>query len=333
MLEVGDDTVTLASTPEARLPGRYALWVGEELLRLGQPVSSTSLTVEREIDAEGRRMLQGVTDVAFSGYWLSEPEQLGLPVEEVNVATEHGPAPAWVLGEQTGATWSVHIHGRATTRREVLRGIRPFAERGIPSIALSYRNDGEAPRSKDGRYRLGLDEWEDVDAAIDLAVSRGAERIVVFGWSMGGAIALKLARKSRHRRRIAALVLDSPVARWEPTLRLQTGALGLPEALVHSATRILESQFMRLRGSEALRFGDVDAVRHAGAYVTPMLLLHSEDDGYVPPDASRELAQARPDLVEYIEWKDALHTKLWNFDPERYEREIGGFLDRHGLAG
>ena len=330
---MGDTTVTLAPTTEALLPGRYALWIGERLYRLGDLVSQTGAGAVREIPPETRQALRGEEWVAFSGYWLHEPDQLGLPYDEIELPTEFGPAPAWVFGAGDSKLWSVHVHGRATTRRETLRGIRPFADRGIPSVAVSYRNDGEAPRSRDGRYRLGIDEWRDVEAAIDYAVAQGAERVVVFGWSMGGSIALKLARVSRHRRRIAALVLDSPVAKWEPTLRLQTGALGLPVALVHSATRILESRIMRLGGAEALKFDDIDAVRHAGAFTAPMLLLHSADDGYVPAQASRELAEARPDIVEYLEWRGALHTKLWNFDPERYERQVGEFLDRHSLRG
>lgn len=199
-------------------------------------------------------------------------------------------------------------------------------------MSISYRNDGEAPRSKDGRYRLGVDEWRDVDAAIDVALARGARRIIVMGWSMGGAITLKLARNSRHRRRIVGIVLDSPVVRWEPTLKLATGAMGLPVALVHTATRLLESPAAKLAGGDALRLADIDAVRHAQSYITPMLLLHSADDGFVPPDASREFADARPDIVDYREWDTALHTKLWNWDPERYEAEIGSWLDAQGLG-
>lgn len=329
---MGEGTVTFAKSPEAGVPGRYAVWVGEQLLKLGEVLKETAGTVTRSAPQETITMLRGRERVAFSGYWIIEPEELELPIEQVEVPTELGGAPAWILGKQDAETWCIQIHGRAVTRREVLRGVGPFADRGIPTMAISYRNDGEAPRSKDGRYRLGYDEWHDVDAAIELAIARGAKRIIIMGWSMGGAIALKLARKSKHRRRIAALILDSPVVRWEPTLKLATGAMGLPVALVHTATRLLESPAAKLAGGDALRLADIDAVRHAGAYVTPILLLHSADDGFVPPDASREFAEMRPDIVDYREWDTALHTKLWNLEPERYEREIGSWLDEHGFG-
>ncbi len=332
ILEVGDDRVTFARDAEIGVPGRYGLWVGDSVVKLGGIVQETLGTVTRAAPAQTVAAIRGRRHAALSGNWLLEPEELDEPFEEVLVQTPLGPAPAWVVGDQGADTWCIQVHGRATTRREVLRGIPAFAKRGIPCVAISYRNDGEAPRSKDGRYRLGFDEWHDVDAAIEVALSRGAKRIIVMGWSMGGAIALKLARKSKFRRKIAGIVLDSPVARWAPTLKLQTGALGLPVSLVHTATRLLESPAAKLAGGEALRLDDLDSVRHAAAYTAPILLLHSVDDGFVPPEGSREFAQARPDIVEYREWHTALHTKLWNLDPERYEQEIGEWLDAHGLT-
>ena len=329
ILDVGDDRVTFARHAEIGVPGRYGLWVGDSVVKLGDIVHETAGAVTRAAPAETVAAILGKRHAALSGNWLLEPEELNEPLEEVLVETSLGPAPAWILGAQDSDTWCIQVHGRATTRREVLRGIPSFTGRGIPCVAISYRNDGEAPRSKDGRYRLGHDEWHDVDAAIAVALSRGAKRVIVMGWSMGGAIALKLARKSKFRRRIAGIVLDSPVARWAPTLKLQTGALGLPVSLVHTATRLLESPAAKLAGGEALRLDDLDSVRHAGAYTTPILLLHSVDDGFVPPDGSREFAQARPDIVDYREWDKALHTKLWNLDPQRYQQEIGDWLDAH----
>lgn len=331
ILSVGDGVVTFAHSPEAAVPGKYAVWVDDELLKLGDVVAETAGSVTRAAPPATLARLSGRDTVAFSGYWIIEPEELQVSYESVDIATELGAAPAWLFDERASDTWCIQVHGRAVTRRETLRAVTPFTDRGIPVLAISYRNDGEAPRSKDGRYRLGYDEWHDVDAAIAFALERGAQRVIVMGWSMGGAIALKLARKSRHRRKIAALVLDSPVVQWAPTLKLATGAMGLPVALVHSATRLLESPAAKLAGGDALRLADIDAVRHAGAYVAPTLLLHSADDGFVPPDASREFAAARPDIVDYREWDTALHTKLWNLDPERYERELGDWLDRQGF--
>nr|WP_241249360.1 alpha/beta fold hydrolase [Agrococcus sp. KRD186] len=236
------------------------------------------------------------------------------------------------MGDQDATTWCVQVHGRGVTRRETIRAAPIYLERGIPVMAVSYRNDTEAPPSRHGKYRLGLDEWRDVDDAIELALARGAERIVLQGWSMGGQIALQVARRSRHRRRIAGLVLDSPVVGWRPTLMLQVALVRLPAWLVDTAVGLLGSPASMLSGSRSLDFDELDNVLHADALSQPILLLHSADDGYVPPDASRALAEARPDLVDYREWTTARHTKLWNFDRTRYEQHVRDWLDARGIT-
>jgi pimeloyl-ACP methyl ester carboxylesterase len=67
-------------------------------------------------------------------------------------------------------------------------------------------------------------------------------------------------------------------------------------------------------------------VARAAELDVPILVLHSADDGFVPPTASRALATARPDIVSYEEFTVARHTKLWNYDPDRWNNAIAGWL-------
>ncbi|MGM1030054.1 MAG: alpha/beta hydrolase family protein [Actinomycetota bacterium] len=332
VLGVDERGVRLGRTPDTGLPGVYALWVGERLAVLGAVVAEDAHSVTRVVDDPARELLAGVTTARWSGYAIHRARDVTDAVERVDVPTELGPAPAWIMGDQDAQTWCIQIHGRGVTRRETIRAVPAFLERGIPCIAVSYRNDTEAPPSRDGKLRLGLDEWRDVDDAIGLAVARGARRIVLMGWSMGGQIALQVARRSRHRRRIVGVVLDSPVVGWRPTLRLQVALARMPAWLGETAVGLLESPASMLSGSRSLDFDELDNVLHADALTQPILLLHSADDGFVPPDASRALAEARPDIVDYREWRTARHTKLWNLDRGRYLREIGGWLDDRGIT-
>jgi pimeloyl-ACP methyl ester carboxylesterase len=59
----------------------------------------------------------------------------------------------------------------------------------------------------------------------------------------------------------------------------------------------------------------------------PILLLHSANDAYVPVEPSRALAELRPDIVTYIEFDTAGHTRLWNYDSERWLGAIRAWLD------
>jgi alpha-beta hydrolase superfamily lysophospholipase len=58
----------------------------------------------------------------------------------------------------------------------------------------------------------------------------------------------------------------------------------------------------------------------------PILILHSDDDGFVPSTASRALADARPDIVTLVPFSEAKHTKLWNYDEERWNGSIASWL-------
>lgn len=96
-----------------------------------------------------------------------------------------------------------------------------------PSSAREPPTRGEAgsltsrPRIGTGRSTLGHTETADVDEAIGCAVRRGAERIVLFGWAMGAAIALQLAARPRHDGVITALVLD-----WTETIKANCARSG-----------------------------------------------------------------------------------------------------------
>jgi hypothetical protein len=40
------------------------------------------------------------------------------------------------------------------------------------------------------------------------------------------------------------------------------------------------------------------------------------------------LALARPDIVTFDEFTVARHAKLWNYDADRFNEDIGGWLSR-----
>ena len=100
------------------------------------------------------------------------------------------------------------------------------------------------------------------------------------------------------------------------------GRLGLGMLGHRSARRLLG-----LDGPVDLR--RLDWVTRAAELRLPVLLVHSEDDEFVPSGPSRSLAKARPDLVTYVSFTGARHTKEWNVDTDRWEREIARFLLRH----
>ena len=273
-------------------------------------------------------------DAAFSGWYYQRPEELHLPFTPELVGSALGPCPAWLFPAGDGDVWVIQVHGRGAARAECLRAVPVFHALGITSLVVSYRNDGEAPRSRSGRYMLGATEWRDVDAALGFARRRGAKRVIVMGWSMGGAISLQLALNSAHRDLIVGLILDSPVVDWRIVLDYQARLVKLPAPVTRLAITILGADWATaLTGAgAAIPFRRLDVLARSAELHHPILILHSDDDGFVPSDASHDLVVARPDIVELDVFSVARHTKLWNYDQERWTSRITRWLTERGFV-
>lgn len=336
-LDAAAQTITLGRSPDTVLPGRYGLFtVGSaDYLRVGSIVGEDEDTVTRKLLTHVPADGDLAAEAAFSGWYFDKPGDLLLPFQSIDIDTGVGACPAWEFPAHGDTdVWVIQVHGRGTTRSETLRAVPVFHALGISSLVVSYRNDGDAPRSPSGTYALGATEWRDVDAAIGYARRHGARRVLLMGWSMGGALSLQAALESPHADVIAGLVLDSPVVDWRTVLNFQGRAMRLPAPVIALAERTLASNWgaTALRSGEPIPLDRLDGVSRAAELRHPVLILHSDDDGFVPADASHALAQARPDLVTMETFTVARHTKLWNYDETRWTSAIQEWIRGQGLA-
>ncbi|GAA1989043.1 alpha/beta hydrolase family protein [Microbacterium pumilum] len=335
-LDTSAQTITLARTPDTELPGRYGLFTSgtTDYIKLGSVLSQDDVSVKRKLLTHIGTTAQLSPDASFSGWYYDSAEELHLPFSPELIGTGVGPCPAWLFPAGDADVWVIQVHGRGTTRAECLRAVPVFHALGITSLLVSYRNDGEAPRSRAGTYALGATEWRDVDAAVGFARRRGAKRILLMGWSMGGAIALQVSLNSAHRDAIVGLILESPVIDWRIVLEYQAHVQGVPAAVSGLAIGALQSEWATpiTRAGSAIPFDRLDVVARAAELRHPILILHSDDDGFVPSDASHDLVVARPDLVDLKVFEVARHTKLWNYDQERWSASIRDWVDRLGFS-
>lgn len=325
-------TVTLRTDADTVVPGRYGLWVdgSEPYVKVGDVLSQGDRTVTRAVLSSNLARVPGDVSAGMSGWFYRHPRELGAEYEYVSIATPLGGAPAWVVpsDDGVGEDWVIQIHGHGSQRAEGLRAVPVFARSGYTSLLVSYRNDGEGPRSVDGRYGLGSTEWRDVEAAIDLAIERGARRIVLMGWSMGGAIALQTVLRSDRAASVVGLVLDSPVVDWHRVLTFQATASRVPGILRDAALQAIGHDWgRRLTGlAQPVDLASLDVVASADALTHPVLILHSEDDGFVPSDGSKALSEARPDIVSLVSFHTARHARIWNYDEDRWNTSIAEWL-------
>jgi alpha-beta hydrolase superfamily lysophospholipase len=328
-----ESTVTLSKTLDTLLPGRYGLWFSEGAghARIGEVLDVGPRWVTRELFAVDHGDLTTASRGSVAGWFYLEPSELEFPFEDVDIATPIGPAPAWLIpAAKPTNRWLIGVHGRGVRRQECLRAVAVARECGYTSLLVSYRNDGDAPHSDDRRYGLGDTEWVDVDAALSYAIAHGATEVVLMGWSMGGAISLQVATRSANAGFLKGIILESPVVNWIDTINYQTDSLRVPRVVSASARKMISSGWgSTLTGQSApIDLARLNFVARADELTLPILLLHSADDGFVPPYASRELALLRPDIVTFDEFAVARHAKLWNYDPDRFTEDIGSWLNR-----
>ena len=326
------DLIVLDRTDQTTAPGIYNLWFkhGGWVQLSTEIVDRGPTRVARRITGTAPGLTPKVGDRAsWSGIYYATPADAGLHARDITITTPAGPCSAWRI-EGDPSTWAIHIHGLGSTRAGTLRGALAANALGYTSLVVSYRNTTEGPRVGTGRTTLGHTETTDVDEAIGYAVRRGAQQIVLFGWSMGAAIALQLADHPRHKGLIAALVLDSPVLNWAEVIKANCTRSGLPAAAGRLAIPGLTTgplaRTVGLPGRIPLRSFDWTA--RAADLTTPTLILHGIRDDSVPIRLSQALRDARPDLIE-LDTFDAGHTLCWNTDPDRWREAVTAWLTLH----
>jgi pimeloyl-ACP methyl ester carboxylesterase len=333
----GELLVELPASPQTSAPGRYSVWFanGAGHACVGPVVASDpeAGTVTRVVERVDTGDLLGAGAGIWSGYVFSKPEQLGLPFSDVEITVEGGIAPAWRFNPSEASAkpgaWAIHIHGMGGKRAGALRGVPVAVGRGYTSLVVSFRNDGEAPPSADGRYTLGQSEWRDIEAAVQYAVSEGAQQIVLFGWSLGASIALRVADRSAHSDRIVGLILDAPVMDWQTTLTANAGDSGLPRSIAALGLRMLQSPTMRwVTGlQDPVEFKHMDWLKRADEIKKPTLVLHGHGDPSTPFQVSQRIAGLRPDMFRLVPFDAVGHSHEWNVDPGRWESAVVGLLD------
>ncbi len=294
---------------------------------LGPVVEGGSNWVTRPLVRGGLYLHPGLI-VRPSSMGLGNPGSRGLIYDNLTLDGEHGPLPAWFVPGKEGVAsanpqkdWVIIMHGYQGLRQDALRYLSAYHAFGLSSLVVTYRNAQGAGRTPQGVYKLSADEWEDLEVAVKYARTHGARRIVLMGLSMGGSITLAFMRRSKLAKHVDAVVLDSPALEWRELIKHHAVRYRLPVFLAP----IVEKLTTLKSGQD---FDAVDHFQHAHVYDRPMLIFHGSADQTVPVAQLDRLAEARPDLIEYVRVEGGQHLRNWNIDPENYERYLRQYLWR-----
>lgn len=299
------------------------LWDGGHAT-LGEVLARDGTSVTRALGpVTGSAPTQGAAARIDNFVYRGDPlTDLGLDFEELSLTGTEGALRAWYVPGTSGTAVLV-LHGRRRGElTETLRMLGPLAEFGVPTLALAYRNHDRSDPSGDGYYHYGADEWQDAIVGARELAARGADRIVLMGLSMGGAVALEaLERWPADLPEVVGIVLDSPLVDVYDTVELGAVKAGLP--LPKQLTRLALGvaglrtgvEFSRLRQSQ-------DAARIA----VPVMVIAGTDDSTVPIESVDRFTVAVRTPLTYHRLDGVEHVDAWNHDPLRYARWLQAFI-------
>lgn len=313
------NSVTLKRSTASATGGTFGIeWNGGHAI-IGVITTSDAATVTRALsDVTG--VLTPSDKVSIDpDVWQGDPlSARNVAFDNVTVPTPLGEMPAWFI-PGTNDTWVLFVHGIDGRREAGLRVAPVLQQSGLPSLLITYRNDVGAPPSSDGLIHLGMTEWQDLDAAADYAVSKGAQRFVLYGESMGGSIVTRFMHESKHASQVVGMVLDAPVLNWFGVISGQASQLHL-EPLAPAVRAWISHR-------TGLSFDALNEIDQAAIFTVPILLFQGLDDPLVPPSESQAFAEAVPSgNVSYVPVAGARHIQSWNIDPARYESTLTNFL-------
>ncbi len=227
------------------------------------------------------------------------PERLGIQADEVFLTTEdevriHG---FWL--EAPGATRAIlFLHGNAGNASHRLPNAEMLRRLGTHVLLLDYRGYG---RSEGAPSEAGL--YADGRAGLAWLTREGGvpeERIVLFGRSLGGAVAVDLAQ-------------DRPLA---------------GELLERTFSSLSDAGAPHLsRAAAPLTRGAYDSAAKIARLRAPALFIHGDRDDIIPRPLGRALYEAAPGPKAFETLAGAGHNDTIEVGGPPYFARIARFLD------
>lgn len=217
-----------------------------------------------------------------------------------------------------GAPLAILCHGyRGTPSRDFCGGADICFDAGMNVLLIEER----AHCSSGGHtITFGVNERFDILDWTRYAVRRFGEdvEILLAGISMGASAVLMTSELALPRN-VKGILADCPFSSPKDIIKKVGDAKGFNMDLcwpfVVAEARVFGG--FDVNGADA-----VSAVRHAGI---PILLIHGEDDRFVPCEMSRLIARANPEMIEFHTFPGAGHGLSYLEDTERYTRLVRDF--------
>ena len=244
-----------------------------------------------------------------------------IPCVRVSMTARDGtPLQARYYPAPDGAPFSICFHGfRGHALRDFSGGAAALVRMGHRVLLVDQRGQGESG----GRaMTFGVKERLDCLDWINWSLETFGPnvRILLHGISMGATTVL-LAAGLELPENVKGIIADCPYTTPKAIIRKCSREISPALRLIHP---LLWTGARLFAGIDPGSVSAVEAVRQARV---PILLIHGEEDRFVPVQMSREIAAAGP-TVELHTFPGAGHGLSYLIDQPRYDALVRDFIAR-----
>ncbi len=231
---------------------------------------------------------------------VASPRDIGLEYSDVEFTTAdqvklHG----WYIPHQQAQGTLLFFHGNAGNISHRLDSINIFHQLGLNIFIIDYRGYGnsEGKPTELGTYRDAEAAW----TYLTHTLGQKSSDIIIFGRSLGGAIASWLATQHTPR----ALILESSFS---------------------SARSIGHHFYPMLPIDQIIRF-NYDTQSHVEKISCPVLIAHSPDDDIIPYEEGRKIFAAASEPKTFLKLRGD-HNNGFLLSSDQYINGLAAFIQQ-----
>lgn len=289
-------------------PSRFPAFLANLLRRRLRLLATLALSVPLTFAGCGQ-LAQKERELLFrvvpgtAGWYRGMPDgvvEMDLPVADGarGEASEHINAWWWPAANP-GAPAVLYLHGARWNLTGQLFRIQQLHDFGFSVLAIDYRgfgkSSGELP-SEETVYEDARLAWQHLKS-----LQPDPRKRLIYGHSLGGAIAIDLASQPGQQQQAHGLIVESSFT----TLADIAKSLSYPWLPL----QLLLSQ----------KFDAVDKIGQVGM---PVLIVHGTDDRYVPSRFSEKLYEAAPQRKKLLLVEGGSHNNSMRIGESAYRRAL-----------
>lgn len=262
--------------------------------------------------------------IVFSERSLNEftPAAFGQTFEPFEIETRDNlRLPGWWVKAKTPTDKTIVIlHGWGANRSDRLASSLFLSER-YNLAYFDFRGHGNAPSAQSSLTTKEIGDFEDAVKTLQERYPAATRRLAVYGFSMGGAVAISGAARMPA---IQAVAVESPFSDYNETLTRYAKLFYRAPVWVSAITRL----FVRLR----LGFDpELDSPIFHVHRIAPraLFILQGNNDKRMPVSEGETLFDLAGDPKQIWTADDTDHGGIYETYPEEFKQRLGAFFDQY----